>query len=154
MWYIWRINGTWNFADTQPTASMPMPTPGPTGQSAQSSLPPSYSAPQHNFVPPAPQDIRVLHQHVGFSLGPNPEKMTCPTCRANIKTTTVSDHQPSAHICCIILCILGWVIIYLSIRSRYRASCVINNARSADDVLIRCFEFLFSSLRHANVYRF
>ncbi|KZC06079.1 hypothetical protein WN55_07165 [Dufourea novaeangliae] len=42
-----------------------------------------------------------------YVLGPNPIKMTCPTCHSSIKTTTISDHQPAAHICCIVLCLLG-----------------------------------------------
>lgn len=54
-----------------------------------------------------PGGVRIVHQHVAFSLGPNPIKMSCPSCQADIKTTTMSDHQPSAHVCCIILCLVG-----------------------------------------------
>lgn len=97
-------------------SQMPMPTPFvPQGTSAPITAPPSQSnAPypqqfgaQQTFSPPPPQEVRIVHQHVAVSLGPNAVKMRCPTCHVDIKTTTVSDHQPSAHICCFILCLLG-----------------------------------------------
>ncbi|XP_015609983.1 lipopolysaccharide-induced tumor necrosis factor-alpha factor homolog [Cephus cinctus] len=60
---------------------------------------------QQNFPQP-PTEARRAHT-MTYVMGPHPMKMTCPTCFADIKTTTVSDHQPSAHICCIVLCLIG-----------------------------------------------
>lgn len=78
---------------------MPMAT-------AQNEIQQHY-APRDNFTPPT-REIVIMHQTVSAVLGRNPVKMACPSCHTNIKTTTVSDHQPTAHICCIILCIIGW----------------------------------------------
>lgn len=109
-----------------PPATSP---PYPVGVSAMP-LPPTYNQPPKqtampmptNYVVPnehptqpfntdqnfaRPPEVRIIHQHVTFALGPHAIKMTCPTCHADIKTTTISDHQPSAHICCIVLCLLG-----------------------------------------------
>lgn len=91
--------------DNQPPNQTTMPTPSvypgsshPTSQRFNAEL---------NSVP---QEVRVMQHHIVYALGPNAVKMSCPTCHADIKTTTISDHQPSAHICCIVLCLLGWVI--------------------------------------------
>ncbi|CAK9833949.1 Lipopolysaccharide-induced tumor necrosis factor-alpha factor homolog [Anthophora retusa] len=89
-----------------PTASSVPPYP-PT-YSGPSELP-SHSQTQGNANPssaPAPE-IRVVYQPVIYSLSSSPTKTTCPTCHASIKTITVSDHQLSAHLCCILLCLLG-----------------------------------------------
>jgi hypothetical protein len=40
-------------------------------------------------------------------VGPKPATMRCPACHMNIKTTTVSENQSSAHIACVVLCLLG-----------------------------------------------
>ncbi|XP_043287871.1 lipopolysaccharide-induced tumor necrosis factor-alpha factor homolog [Venturia canescens] len=89
-----------------PTGQPGMPTPyAPAGI-----VPPSMSdAPSDTYAVQAPTrtEIRVVRQPVPYALGPNPVKMQCPTCMANVKTSTVSQRQPSAHICCIILCVLG-----------------------------------------------
>lgn len=88
----------------QPPKQMPMPMPSNytmPGEIPTQSLNPT----DPNFA--RPPEVRIIRQHVTFALGPHAIKMTCPTCHADIKTTTISDHQPSAHICCIILCLLG-----------------------------------------------
>ncbi|XP_012284826.1 lipopolysaccharide-induced tumor necrosis factor-alpha factor homolog isoform X2 [Orussus abietinus] len=94
-----------------------VPTPAPYPVQAPITRPPdgrqkdTNRFPQPPYNPPqtftAPSEVRVVHHHVSYILGSNPVKMTCPTCHMDIKTTTVSDHQPSAHICCIVLCLLG-----------------------------------------------
>ncbi|XP_003423956.1 lipopolysaccharide-induced tumor necrosis factor-alpha factor homolog [Nasonia vitripennis] len=84
-------------APPYPVMGTPMPMPTPHG------VPTAAQIPAHTTNRPV--EVRVVHQHV--SLGPNPVKMSCPSCHADIKTTTMSDHQPSAHVCCIILCLLG-----------------------------------------------
>ncbi|KAF3425310.1 hypothetical protein E2986_02336 [Frieseomelitta varia] len=73
------------------------------------SEPPSQPQTQYSANPntAAPPEFRVVYQPVIYSLSPNPTKTTCPTCHTSIKTTTISDHQPSAHLCCIVLCLLG-----------------------------------------------
>ncbi|XP_076763347.1 lipopolysaccharide-induced tumor necrosis factor-alpha factor [Xylocopa sonorina] len=73
------------------------------------SEPPLQSQTQYTAIPnTAPTShVQIVCQPVIHSLGPSPMKTTCPTCHANIKTTTTSDHQPSAHLCCIALCLLG-----------------------------------------------
>ncbi|XP_015182689.1 PREDICTED: lipopolysaccharide-induced tumor necrosis factor-alpha factor homolog [Polistes dominula] len=88
----------------QPPKQMTMPMPSnyvvPADRNASQSL-----NTDQNFAPPS--EVRIIHQHVTFALGPHAVKITCPSCYADIKTTTISDHQPAAHICCIILCLLG-----------------------------------------------
>ncbi|XP_058792863.1 lipopolysaccharide-induced tumor necrosis factor-alpha factor homolog [Phymastichus coffea] len=84
-------------------ASMPMPISAPY-------VAPSVQMPHPQQVSnqtQAPEVRVVVHQHVSLTLGPNPVKMCCPSCHADIKTTTMSDHQPSAHVCCFVLCLLG-----------------------------------------------
>ena len=68
-----------------------------------------HTANPSQFQPPLPvsTEVRIIHQPVTYAMSPNPIKMTCPTCHASVKTATISDHQPSAHICCIVLCLLG-----------------------------------------------
>ncbi|XP_066584902.1 lipopolysaccharide-induced tumor necrosis factor-alpha factor homolog isoform X2 [Prorops nasuta] len=89
---------------TGPPIPMPMPMPAPPNY-APGHVPPTQFNAEHNFSPPP--EVRIIHQQVTLSLGPNSVKMTCPSCQAEIKTSTISDHQASAHICCIILCLLG-----------------------------------------------
>lgn len=67
-------------------------------QPSYSSLPPTY---------PITSEVRVVRRPGTYALAPSPVKMQCPSCLADIKTSTVSDHQPMAHICCLILCVLG-----------------------------------------------
>lgn len=86
--------------DTQPPNQTTMPTPSIYPGSSQSQ---PFNA-EPNSVPQP--EVRVVH-HVAYTLGPHSVKMSCPSCHADIKTTTISDHQPSAHICCIVLCLLG-----------------------------------------------
>lgn len=61
--------------------------------------------PTQAYVPPT--QIHVIQQSIAYAVGPNSLRMKCPSCHADIKTTTVSDHQASAHICCLVLCLLG-----------------------------------------------
>ncbi|XP_057330150.1 lipopolysaccharide-induced tumor necrosis factor-alpha factor-like isoform X2 [Microplitis mediator] len=86
----------------QPTVQMPQPShvdgPGPYDYQPPRSLPPSY---------PITSEIRVVRPTGTNTLASSPVKMQCPSCLTDIKTSTVSDHQPMAHICCLILCILG-----------------------------------------------
>lgn len=91
---------------------LPNQTTMPTTSTVYPSTSQSTSEPRFNpTLGSIPQpEVRVIHQHVAYTLGPNPVKMTCPSCLADIKTTTISDHQPSAHLCCIVLCLLGWVL--------------------------------------------
>lgn len=94
----------------QPSAAMPMPMPAAHAQPQVHQYQPPSQYMQAPHVAPqsfAPPQVQVIHQTIAYALGPNSVKMSCPTCRADIKTTTVSDHQASAHICCIILCLLG-----------------------------------------------
>lgn len=97
------------------TTPMPMPYNQPphqitmpiTSVSSQSTSQPHFNA-EPNSVPSVPRpEVRIFHHHLVYALASNPVKMACPTCHADIKTTTISDHQPSAHICCIVLCLLG-----------------------------------------------
>lgn len=85
--------------------------------------PPNYSGPSESMPQPQTQynanpnavpqpEVRVVYQPMIYSLSPNPTKTTCPTCHANIKTSTMSDHQRCAHLCCILLCLFGWVYIH------------------------------------------
>ncbi|XP_014471884.1 PREDICTED: lipopolysaccharide-induced tumor necrosis factor-alpha factor homolog [Dinoponera quadriceps] len=99
-----------------PAMPMPMPynqppnqTTMPTASAMYPATSQSTSQPRFNPEPSSVSqpEVRVIHQHVAYTLGPNPVKMSCPSCLADIKTTTISDHQPSAHICCIVLCLLG-----------------------------------------------
>ncbi|XP_011644077.1 lipopolysaccharide-induced tumor necrosis factor-alpha factor homolog [Pogonomyrmex barbatus] len=88
----------------RPPNQTTMPTPSAYPSSNQSTSQPRFN-PELNSVPQT--EVRVIQQHVVYALGPNAVKMSCPTCHADIKTTTISDHQPSAHLCCIVLCLLG-----------------------------------------------
>ncbi|KOC67811.1 Lipopolysaccharide-induced tumor necrosis factor-alpha factor like protein [Habropoda laboriosa] len=94
------------------TTLSPVP-PYPPVYSGPSEPPPSHSQTQTQAQPnenpsavPGPK-IRVVYQPVLYSLTSTSTKTICPTCHTSIKTNTVSDHQLSAHICCIILCLLG-----------------------------------------------
>ncbi|CAL1681770.1 unnamed protein product [Lasius platythorax] len=87
----------------QPTNQTTMPTPSIYPGSSQSTSQSRFNAEPNSVSQP---EVRVIH-HVTYTLGPNSVKMSCPSCHADIKTTTISDHQPSAHICCIVLCLLG-----------------------------------------------
>lgn len=100
------------------SSSMPIPTHNPPPNQTTMPYPPNYlgssEPPSQSQIPynanpntVPPPEFRVVYQPVIFSLTPNPTKTTCPTCHASIKTTTISDHQPSAHLCCIVLCLLG-----------------------------------------------
>lgn len=91
--------------DNQPLNQTTMPTPSVYPGSSQSQ---PFNA-EPNSVPQP--EVRVVH-HVTYTLGPHSVKMSCPSCHTDIKTTTISDHQPSAHICCIVLCLLGWATSY------------------------------------------
>ncbi|XP_077266986.1 lipopolysaccharide-induced tumor necrosis factor-alpha factor homolog [Temnothorax americanus] len=88
----------------QPPNQTTIPTPSVYPGSSHSTSQPRFN-PELNSVPQT--EVRVMQHHTVYAIGPNAVKMTCPTCRADIKTTTISDHQPSAHICCIVLCLLG-----------------------------------------------
>ncbi|XP_034184543.1 lipopolysaccharide-induced tumor necrosis factor-alpha factor homolog [Osmia lignaria lignaria] len=89
-----------------PVGPSSMPTPGPPLTSEPTSQPlPHYNANPNPAPAPAP-DVRMTYSVI-YELSPNPVKMTCPTCHASIKTTTIQDHKPSAHLCCIVLCLLG-----------------------------------------------
>lgn len=81
-------------------SSQPQPQPQPQLQPQ----PPPHNANQ-NFAPPS--EAGRIFVSTSYAISPNPVKMTCPTCHTSIKTATISDHQPSAHICCIVLCLLG-----------------------------------------------
>ncbi|KOX71202.1 hypothetical protein WN51_04225 [Melipona quadrifasciata] len=106
-------------------SSMPIPTHNQPLNQTTVPYPPNYSGPsteplsqpqtQYNANPNTvpPPEFRVVYQPVIYSLSPNPTKTTCPTCHTSIKTTTISDHQPSAHLCCIVLCLLGLPVEYL-----------------------------------------
>ncbi|XP_011879852.1 PREDICTED: lipopolysaccharide-induced tumor necrosis factor-alpha factor homolog isoform X2 [Vollenhovia emeryi] len=93
---------------------MPMPYNQPPNRTTMHT-PPVYPGSSHTTSQPhfnaensGPQtEVRVMQHRIVYALGPNAVKMSCPTCRADIKTTTIADHQPSAHICCIVLCLLG-----------------------------------------------
>jgi len=91
-------------SDNQPPNQTTMPMPSVYPGSSRSTSQPRFNA-ESNSVPRT--QVRVIQQHVVLALGPNAVKMSCPTCHTDIKTTTISDHQPSAHICCVILCLLG-----------------------------------------------
>lgn len=92
--------------DNQPPNQTTMPMPSVYPGSSQSQ--PRFNA-EPNSVPQS--EVRVVHQ-VTYALGPHSVKMPCPSCHTDIKTTTISDHQPSAHICCIVLCLLGYAMFY------------------------------------------
>lgn len=88
----------------QPPNQTTMPTSSVHPASSQSVTQPHFNVESNSIPQP---EVRVIHQHVAYALGPSSVKMTCPTCRADIKSTTISDPQPSAHICCIVLCLFG-----------------------------------------------
>ncbi|XP_078052569.1 lipopolysaccharide-induced tumor necrosis factor-alpha factor homolog [Augochlora pura] len=93
----------YNQQTNQPAPSYPTNYP-PGGE------PPSQS--QTQFTPnpnvASSTEVRFIPQPVvTYALGPNPTKLSCPNCYSSIKTTTISDHQPTAHICCIVLCLIG-----------------------------------------------
>lgn len=90
--------------NNQPPKQITMPMPSNYVVPADHNAPQSFNMVQ-NFAPPP--EVRIIHQTTTFALGPHAVKTTCPSCHADIKTTTVSDHQPSAHICCVLLCLLG-----------------------------------------------
>ncbi|XP_034935112.1 lipopolysaccharide-induced tumor necrosis factor-alpha factor homolog isoform X2 [Chelonus insularis] len=100
---------------TEPRIPMPTPYIQPMIQMPQpnhSDGPIVYDpSPQYNNnTPPTypiTSEVRVVRQPGSYALAPSPVKMQCPSCLADIKTSIVSDHQPMAHICCLILCILG-----------------------------------------------
>jgi len=105
-------------SDNQPPNQTTMPIPsGIHPATSQSTSQSHFNATETSSLPQP--EVRVIHQHVAYALGPNPVKMSCPTCHADIKTTTISDHQPSAHICCIVLCLLGSVMNAISACIRY-----------------------------------
>lgn len=87
----------------QPPNQMTMPMPTIHAGTSQSTSQLRFNAEPHSAPQP---EVRVIHP-VTYTLGPNSVKMSCPSCHADIKTTTISDHQPTAHICCIVLCLLG-----------------------------------------------
>ncbi|XP_020288859.1 lipopolysaccharide-induced tumor necrosis factor-alpha factor homolog [Pseudomyrmex gracilis] len=73
-----------------------------SSQSAQSQ--PHFNADPNSVPHP---EVRVIHQHLTYTLGPHAVKMTCPSCHVDIKTSTISDHKLCAHICCFLMCIFG-----------------------------------------------
>ncbi|XP_044018709.1 lipopolysaccharide-induced tumor necrosis factor-alpha factor homolog isoform X2 [Aphidius gifuensis] len=81
----------------QPTVHMPHPVNSECDTSSYSP-PPAY---------PITSGIRIVRPPRTYNLAPGAVKMQCPSCSLEIKTSTVSDHQPMAHFCCLILCILG-----------------------------------------------
>lgn len=105
--YVYEVNYIRDMIpDNQPPNQTTMPTTSTIYLHAnQPTLQPRF-----NPEPSSGQqsEVRVVHQHVAYTLGPNSMKMTCSSCQADIKSTTISDHQRSAHICCIVLCLLGW----------------------------------------------
>ncbi|XP_012232328.1 lipopolysaccharide-induced tumor necrosis factor-alpha factor homolog [Linepithema humile] len=88
----------------QPPNQITMPAPS---ASSQSTSQPHFNVESNSMSSVSRPEVRVIHHHLTYALAPNPVKMACPTCHADIKTTTISDHQPSAHVCCIVLCLLG-----------------------------------------------
>ena len=100
------MNKLINILDNQPPNQTTVPyPPNYSGPSEPPSQPQTQYSANPNTAPPP--EFRVVYQPVIYSLSPNPTKTTCPTCHTSIKTTTISDHQPSAHLCCIVLCLLG-----------------------------------------------
>ncbi|XP_011499085.1 PREDICTED: lipopolysaccharide-induced tumor necrosis factor-alpha factor homolog [Ceratosolen solmsi marchali] len=81
--------------------SMPMPTPilAPTTQILVTR--------QQRTNATQPLEVRVTNEHVTPLLASNSVKITCPSCHADVKTNTVSEHQPIAHLCCVLLCMAG-----------------------------------------------
>ncbi|XP_014207392.1 lipopolysaccharide-induced tumor necrosis factor-alpha factor homolog [Copidosoma floridanum] len=87
-----------------PAQPMPMVAPMTTNYAPTLVAQPQVQSAAQSQAP----GVRIIHQQtVHITMGPNPIKMSCPSCHKNIKTTTTSDHQPVAHICCIVLCLFG-----------------------------------------------
>lgn len=42
-------------------------------------------------------------------LGPKSVELTCPTCKAGIRTTVEEESSNTAYLCCLLLFIVGYV---------------------------------------------
>ncbi|KAL1516817.1 hypothetical protein ABEB36_000670 [Hypothenemus hampei] len=78
--------------------------------------PPPYSTspPPAGFNPPPPQHsghpapshtVIVTTTATPISLGPDPARMTCPYCHANIVTSVESEANSKTHLFAILLCL-------------------------------------------------
>jgi len=69
---------------------------------------PLHSAPSHTVPTSAPQmQVQAVHVVNVVMVGPKPINTTCPNCRAEIKTTTVTTPRALAHLGCLALCLTG-----------------------------------------------
>ncbi|XKL66903.1 hypothetical protein PGB90_010323 [Kerria lacca] len=78
---------------------------------------PYASAPSAGFIPPQPfaggtyvqqpPVIEVQRTIIALPLGPTPARITCPRCNAEIITSTETEPSCAAHLCCLVLLIIG-----------------------------------------------
>ncbi|XP_015110436.1 lipopolysaccharide-induced tumor necrosis factor-alpha factor [Diachasma alloeum] len=103
------INGT-PYLQSNSTVSVSTPSVQPTVHMPRPHQPDVTDGCDTQFAPPSyaiTSELRVIRGRAAYVLAPGPLKMQCPSCMADIKTSTVSDHQPMAHVCCLILCVIG-----------------------------------------------
>jgi lipopolysaccharide-induced tumor necrosis factor-alpha factor len=81
----------------------------------QPPLPPQAVAPPPGFVPPAgssyypqqPPVIEVQRTIIALPLGPNSARIKCPQCHADVLTRTETEPSCAAHLCCLLLLLIG-----------------------------------------------
>jgi hypothetical protein len=71
---------------------------------------PLYAAPPHVVPTSAPQ-VHVVNV---LMFGAKPINTTCPNCRADVKSTTVTTPRTLAHLGCLALCLSGYFEILIT----------------------------------------
>lgn len=66
---------------------------------------------------------------VALPLGPNPARIKCPNCHFDIRTSIDSEPSCAAHLCCLLLLLIGYVmpnyVICFMVRNRIGGRCII-----------------------------
>ncbi|KAL7044518.1 hypothetical protein ACKWTF_001934 [Chironomus riparius] len=67
---------------------------------------PNYGPPQYGQPPITTQPTTVIIQQ-SLNLGPDPQPMTCPNCRANITTRVKDEATTKTHLFALGICLIG-----------------------------------------------
>ncbi|XP_073844558.1 lipopolysaccharide-induced tumor necrosis factor-alpha factor [Musca autumnalis] len=99
---------------------------------------PSVSAPPHHHQLPSdniPTTVQPMPP-LSAQLGPNPSKVTCPSCGASKVSRMAYTPNSKTHLCAFILCLVGWCC----------CACVVpycmNSCRTGNHYCPKCNTFL------------
>ncbi|XP_018566760.1 lipopolysaccharide-induced tumor necrosis factor-alpha factor homolog [Anoplophora glabripennis] len=68
--------------------------------------PPHFQPPPPHFQPPPPQPQVIITQPTVLVLGPQPSRITCPSCHAQVTTNVVLENSTKTHLFAVLLCLI------------------------------------------------